>query len=195
MGSHRVRHDWRELAAAAGGSIVKKPPAKVGAAGDEGLIPGSGRSPGEGNGNPLQYLAWEIPWTEESGGLQSVDSQKGQIQLSTTTTTTLHFQFLSSAPLSQGKTQFYRSWGTCPNSQSWRSLVWAGTQIRLMLLSPSTVLVEWETNMSIKFSLTSVASLQLGASHQPEPLFPSNPRIPSGDKTFTLPTSQGCWRY
>ena len=24
-------------------------------AGDEGLIPGSGRSPGEGNGNPLQY--------------------------------------------------------------------------------------------------------------------------------------------
>ena len=29
--------------------------------GDQGLIPGSRRSPGEGNGNPLQYLAWEIP--------------------------------------------------------------------------------------------------------------------------------------
>ena len=28
----------------------------------------SERSPGGGNGNPLQYLAWEIPWTEESVG-------------------------------------------------------------------------------------------------------------------------------
>ena len=33
-------------------------------AGDMGLIPGSGRSLGEGNGNPLQYSCWEIPWTE-----------------------------------------------------------------------------------------------------------------------------------
>ena len=32
--------------------LVKNPP---GNAGDPGLIPGSGRSPGEGNGNPLQY--------------------------------------------------------------------------------------------------------------------------------------------
>ena len=38
-------------------------------AGDAGLIPGLGRSPGEGNGNTLQYFAWKIPWTEESGGL------------------------------------------------------------------------------------------------------------------------------
>ena len=30
-------------------------------AGDLGLIPGSGRSPGEGNGNPLQYSCLEIP--------------------------------------------------------------------------------------------------------------------------------------
>ena len=30
--------------------------------GDPGLIPGSGGSPGEGNGNPLQYSAWRIPW-------------------------------------------------------------------------------------------------------------------------------------
>ena len=35
-----------------GGLVVKNTPAK---AGDEGLIPGSGRPPGEGNGNPLQY--------------------------------------------------------------------------------------------------------------------------------------------
>jgi len=30
-------------------------------AGDPGLIPGSGRSPGEGNGNPLQYYCLENP--------------------------------------------------------------------------------------------------------------------------------------
>ena len=41
-----------------------------------GLIPVSGRSPGEENGNPLQFLAWEIPWTEERGRLQSMGSQK-----------------------------------------------------------------------------------------------------------------------
>ena len=35
-----------------GGSVVKNPPANTG---DMVLIPGSGRSPGEGNGSPLQY--------------------------------------------------------------------------------------------------------------------------------------------
>ena len=49
-----------------GGSVVKNPPAN---AVDVGSIPGSERPPGEGNGNPLHILAWEIPWTEEPGGL------------------------------------------------------------------------------------------------------------------------------
>ena len=44
-------------------------------AGDPGSIPGSGRSPEEGKGNPLQYSCLEIPWTEERGGLQSLGSQ------------------------------------------------------------------------------------------------------------------------
>ena len=35
-----------------GGTVVKNPPAN---AGDAGLIPGLRRSPGDGNGNPLQY--------------------------------------------------------------------------------------------------------------------------------------------
>ena len=39
-----------------GGSVVKNPPDN---AGDTGLIPGSRRSPGEGNGNPLQYSCLE----------------------------------------------------------------------------------------------------------------------------------------
>ena len=56
--------------------MVKNPPANVGAAGDKGSIPGSRRSPGEGNGYPLQYSSWEIPWTEEPGGLQSMGSQE-----------------------------------------------------------------------------------------------------------------------
>ena len=44
-------------------------------AGDVGSIPGLGRSPGEGNGNPLSILSWKIPWTVEPGGLQSVGQQ------------------------------------------------------------------------------------------------------------------------
>ena len=41
------------------GSVVKNPPANAGDTGDLGLIPGLGRSPGEGNGNPLQYPCLE----------------------------------------------------------------------------------------------------------------------------------------
>ena len=37
---------------------------------------GSGRSPGDGNGSPVQYPRWGIPWAEEPGGLQSVGSQR-----------------------------------------------------------------------------------------------------------------------
>ena len=44
-------------------------------AGDPDSIPGSERSPGEGNGNPLQYLAWRIPRPEKPGRLQSMGSQ------------------------------------------------------------------------------------------------------------------------
>ena len=53
-----------------GDTVVKNPPASAGAAGDVGLIPESGKSPGEGNGHLLQYSCLEIPWTEEPGGLQ-----------------------------------------------------------------------------------------------------------------------------
>ena len=35
--------------------------------GDPGSIPGSGRSPGEGNGSPLQYSCLENPWTQSTG--------------------------------------------------------------------------------------------------------------------------------
>ena len=61
--------------------MVKNPPTN---AGDAGAVPGSGRSPGAGNGNPLQYSCLEkISWTEESSGLQSTRSQESQTHLAT----------------------------------------------------------------------------------------------------------------
>ena len=82
LGSHRVGHDWSDLAAAAaagdlmirtlcfhccgprfdpgfpGGSDIKESACN---AGHPGSIPGLGRSPGEGNGTPLQYSCLENP--------------------------------------------------------------------------------------------------------------------------------------
>ena len=60
------------------GSVVKNPPANARDAGDEGSVPGSGRSPGGGgNGNPLHYSCRENPidrgdWQAQSMGLQRV---------------------------------------------------------------------------------------------------------------------------
>ena len=49
-----------------------------------GLIPfGSGRSPGGGNGKPLEYSRLQIPWTEEPGRLQSTGSQRAGHDLRT----------------------------------------------------------------------------------------------------------------
>ena len=42
-----------------GGSVVKNPPINEGAAGDEGLILGSEKCPGEGKGDPFQYSCLE----------------------------------------------------------------------------------------------------------------------------------------
>ena len=49
--------------------MIKNLPANAGEAENMGSIPRSGRSTGGGNGNPLQYFAGRIPWTEEPGGL------------------------------------------------------------------------------------------------------------------------------
>ena len=51
-------------------------PASACNAGDPGSILGSGRSPGGGHGNLLQYSCWRVPWTEEPGGLQSIGLQR-----------------------------------------------------------------------------------------------------------------------
>ena len=64
-----------------GGSAVKNLPAN---AGDAGSIPGSGRSYGEGNGNPFQYSCMENPMDRgEPGRLQSLGSQTARHNLVT----------------------------------------------------------------------------------------------------------------
>ena len=59
-----------------GGSIVKNLPANAGDAGDLGSIPGSERSPGEGNGNPLQYSCLEN--STDKGAWQAIYSPRGR---------------------------------------------------------------------------------------------------------------------
>ena len=49
--------------------VVKNPSANGGDIRDTGPIPWSGRSPGGGHGNPLQYSCLENPWIEEPGRL------------------------------------------------------------------------------------------------------------------------------
>ena len=61
------------------GSVVKNPPANAGATGDAGLISGSGRSPGKGNGNPLQYSCqdnlMDSPWRATVHGVEKSRTQ------------------------------------------------------------------------------------------------------------------------
>ena len=57
--------------------VVKNPPANAGDIRDRGSIPGWGRSPGGGHGNPVaSILAWRIPWAEEPGGQHSIGLQR-----------------------------------------------------------------------------------------------------------------------
>ena len=52
--------------------VVKNSHANAGDIRNLGSIPGLGRSGEGGPGNPYQILAGRIPWTEKSGGLQSI---------------------------------------------------------------------------------------------------------------------------
>ena len=62
-----------------GSSVVKKPPAN---AGDTGSIPGSGKSPGEGPGNPLQYSCLGKPMDREAWQAVAHGVVKSQTRLS-----------------------------------------------------------------------------------------------------------------
>ena len=54
------------------GSVIRNIPTNSGDAGDTGSVLELGRSPGGGNGNPLQYSCWDNPMAEGPGGWQRV---------------------------------------------------------------------------------------------------------------------------
>ena len=58
--------------------MVKNLPANAGHGGEAGLIPGSEDPMKKEMATYSSILAWEISWTEEPDGLQSVESQKNQ---------------------------------------------------------------------------------------------------------------------
>ena len=68
-----LTHNMPELLGFPGGSEVKASASNVG---DPGLIPGSGRSPGEEMVTHYSILAWRMPWTEEPSRLQSMGLQE-----------------------------------------------------------------------------------------------------------------------
>ena len=87
MRSHRVRHYWSNLAAAAavcGGELPWWLSGEESAcnAGDVSSIPGSGRSPGEGNGYPLQYSCLKNPMDRGAWWVSVRRAAKSQTQLS-----------------------------------------------------------------------------------------------------------------
>ena len=113
---------------------TKNPPAKAGDIKDLGSIPGSGRFPAAGNGNPVLFwpgeshglyspwghrvmaphsstLAWKIPWTEGPGGLQSMASLGVKTRLSDFTFT-FHFHALEKEVATHSSVLAWRIPGT-----------------------------------------------------------------------------------
>ena len=78
---------------------------------DSGSIPGSGRSPGEGNGNPLQYSCLENPMDGRAWRLQSMGSQRVRHNWATS----LSLSLLYNIPLCENTT-------ACSTQRSWRHL-------------------------------------------------------------------------
>ena len=75
-----------------GGSVVKNPPAK---ARDEGSVPGMGRSPGEGNNNPLQYPCLGNPMDREVWQATVHEITKSRTRLTNENTHAYKYQQIS----------------------------------------------------------------------------------------------------
>ena len=65
-----------------GGTVVKNLPTNAGDTGEAGFIPGSGRSPGEGTENPLQYSCLGNPMERGARGATVHGVPKSQTQMS-----------------------------------------------------------------------------------------------------------------
>ena len=90
---HKESDTVEQLTLSQGGLVVKNPPASAGDAGDMGSIRGSGRSPGEGNGNPLQYSCLGKPMDGGAWWATSMRSKKSRTRLGTLTVDHLHSVF------------------------------------------------------------------------------------------------------
>ena len=90
--------------------MVKNPPANARDVRDSGSIPGSGRSPGGGNGNPLQYSCLENPMNRGAwqATVQRIAKSQTQLkQLSTQTHNTKDFEIFVSYRPSLKFSQFF----------------------------------------------------------------------------------------
>ena len=98
-----------------GGSEVK---ASASNAGDPGSIPGSGRSPGEGNGNPLQYSCLENPMDREAQQVTVHGVAKSRTRLSDLTSPHLTFVMLGTGDVQMRETWF-PSWSSSQSAHGW----------------------------------------------------------------------------
>ena len=117
--------------------------------------PGSGRSPGKGNSNPLQFLAWKIPWMEEPGRLQSKGSQRVGHDWTA-------FFFLSSGTKVKASARNMGDLGSIPGSRRSPG-EWNGNPLQYSYLENpmdgrawwatvhglQTVRYDWETSLSL----------------------------------------------
>ena len=108
-------------------------------AGDIGSIPGSEKSPGEGNGNPLQYSCWKIPRTEEPGRLQSL----GRIRHDLGTKQ----QTMESTCLTGGLAGSTHRYRRLSEEHSWNQHLWKGREEKAAALGLSQLYADFTAEL------------------------------------------------
>ena len=81
--THTHYYIWARLSSSSSSWSPKNPPPNAGATEDTGSILGSGRFPGEGNGNPLQYSCWDNPMDRGAWRVTAHEVAKSRTRLST----------------------------------------------------------------------------------------------------------------
>ena len=83
-------------------------------------------APGEGKGNPLQFSTFGIPWTEEPGRLQSMESQESDMTYTTTTICFSHRKHLANASGGQRREGWpwaKEGWGGLPGKSNTKTVL------------------------------------------------------------------------